>query len=220
MSFSFPSIITVLVESTRADQDNIMAEENHPEAMAYPKKGSLNRLIYKLPLLLWRLGLGPYLSHPARGGKKMLVVTTRGRKSGLPRRTMLSYITNKNKNYVVSGWWLRADWVKNFHKDPLVTIQTWERIYSAHARRVEDIEELRGVAQALFGSGGDSHFDSWLEDLGIEPNLDDLLAKRERVFMIGFDPVDEDGPQPLLSDLLWIWAIIISFLLGLIFFLI
>lgn len=195
-----------------------MAEDNHQGALAYPKKGSIARLIYKLPLLLWRLGFGPYLSHPARGGKKMLVVTTRGRKSGLPRHTMVSYITTNNKNYVISGWWLRSDWVKNFQTDPLVTIQAGERIYAARARRLEDLEEIKAVAQKLFDTGGDSHFKSWLKDLDIEPNLDDLLIKRERVFLIGFDPVDEDGPPPLSADLLWIWAIMISLLLGLTFF--
>jgi len=187
--------------------------------MDYPKKGSLNRFIYKLPLLLWRLGFGPFLSHSSRGGKKMMVVTTRGRKSTLPRHTMVSCIDFNQKNYAVSGWWRQADWVKNFHKDPLVTIQSGARIYSAHAKRVEDLDEIRGVAQSLFDSGGDSHFGAWLDALEIEPNLNDLMKKRERIYFVGFDPTEIIGPDPLSADLIWIWAVLISLTLGLIFFL-
>jgi len=196
-----------------------MVRQEKGGSLPYPKKGSINRFIYKLPLLLWRLGFGPFLSHPSRGGKKMLVVTTLGRKSKLPRHTMVSNISFNNKNYVISGWWQQADWVKNFHEDSLVTIQSGGRIYSAHAKRVEDLDEIRGVAQSLFDSGGDSHFHQWLADLDIEQNLDDLLEKRNRVFFVAFEPVIKDGPPPLLADLIWIWAVFISFLLGFLFFL-
>ena len=194
------------------------SEEKTSGSLTYPHKGSLNRFIYKLPLLMWRLGFGPILSHPARGGKKMMVVTTRGRKSGLPRHTMVSCIDFDHKHYAVSGWWLRSDWVMNFHQDPLVTVQVGGRIYSAHARRVEDLEEIRAVAQALFDSGGDSHFETWLEELDIKYDLEDLLEKRANIHFVGFDPVQVEGPSPQAADLIWIWAFVFSLLLGLIFF--
>ena len=149
----------------------------------------------------------------------MMVVTTLGRKSKLPRHTMVSQISFNDRDYVVSGWWHQADWVKNIHEDPLVTIQAGGRIYSANARRVEKFDEFRGVAQSLLNSGGDSHFRSWVKALGIEPNLKDILEKRDRVFIVGFDPANQEGPPPLIANLIWIWAVIISFLLGLIFFL-
>lgn len=187
--------------------------------MDYPKKGSLNRFTYKLPLLLWRLGFGPVLSHPTRGGKKMMVVTTFGRKSKLPRHTMVSQISFNHRDYVISGWWQQADWVKNFHEDSLVTIQSGGRIYSALAKRVEDLDEIRGVAQSVFDSGGDSHFGDWLDALEIEPNLNDLMKKRELIYFVGFDPTEIIGPDPLSADLIWIWAVLISLTLGLIFFL-
>jgi len=195
-----------------------MVEKYYAGSMAYPKKGSINRFIYKLPLFLWRLGFGPLLSHPNRGGKKMLVITTRGRKSGLPRHTMVSWIDFDQKNYAVSGWWLRSDWIKNIHEDPLVTVQVGLKIYVAHARRVVDLEEFRGVARSLFESGGDSHFEDWLDTLEIAYTLDDLIDKRDRVHFIGFNPVELEGPAPLTADLIWIWAVVISILLGLVFF--
>ncbi len=195
-----------------------MVRKKHPGPMPYPKKGSINRIIYKLPLLLWRIGFGPILSHPARDGKKMMVVTTRGRKSNLPRHTMVSCIDFDQKHYAIAGWSQQADWVKNFLSDPLVTVQSEGRIYSAEARKVEDLIELRGVAQALFDSGGDSHFRNWLDSLDIEPNLNDLMRVRDQFYFVGFDPKKTRGPDALEADLLWIWAVIFSLLLGFLFF--
>lgn len=186
--------------------------------MSYPKQGSLSRIIYKLPLLFWRLGFGPILSHPGRGGSKMMVVTTRGRKTGKPRHTMVSCIDFDKRQYAISGWWTKSDWVKNFQHDPLVTIQVEMKIYAAHARRVEDLDEIKGVIRTLIDSGGDSHFEDWLDDLQIQPSFEDLLANRDRIYFIGFDPVKELGPDPLPADLIWIWGVIFSILLGLIFF--
>jgi deazaflavin-dependent oxidoreductase (nitroreductase family) len=195
-----------------------MKTKKRSGSMKYPAKGSLNWIVYKTPLLLWRLGFGPFLSHPDRGGRKMLVVTTRGRKSGLPRHTMVSCIDFEQKNYVVSGWRLQSDWMKNIQKDPLVTIQVGLKTYTALARRVVDLEEFRGVAQSLFDSGGDSHFGDWLDALDIKYDLNDLMNKRERIHFVGFDPAESDGLDPLLADLLWIWAVILSLILGWLFF--
>jgi len=195
-----------------------MNEGNSSKPVAYPKKGSINWIIYKIPILLWRMGFGPYLSHPKRGGKRMLLITTRGRKSKLPRHTMASCINFDQRNYVISGWWLRSDWIKNIHEDPLVTIQVGNKIISAHARRVIDVDEFRGVARSLFESGGDSHFKDWLDSLNIAYSLDDMVDNKDLVHFIGFDAVEMDGPAPLSADLLWIWAVVISLLLGLAFF--
>ena len=56
-----------------------MSEEYQQDAsgtMAYPKRGTLNRLIYTIPRIMWRMGLGPYLGHESRGGSRMLALTT------------------------------------------------------------------------------------------------------------------------------------------------
>ena len=188
-------------------------------AMTYPARGTINRILFKIPLIVWRLGFGGYLSSPARGGSKMLVLTTRGRKSGLPRHTMLSYILSEGEEYVASGWGTRSDWTKNILADPLVTVQARGRIYSAKIRRVTDLEEFTSAAKSLLDSGGDSHLEPWLEWMGIENDLDDFVNKRDRAYFFGFDSTEDEGPDPLPADLLWIWAVIFSLLLGLVFYL-
>ena len=129
-------------------------------AMTYPRRGTANRSIFKAPILLWRMGLGPVL------GKHMLVLSTWGRKSMIPRHTMLSYYEHIGSFYVLSGWGEKSDWYQNITSNPAVTVQTDKITTNAIARRVEQIDEYRLVMQALLDGGGDSHFEPWLASIG------------------------------------------------------
>lgn len=171
--------------------------------MAYPLKWSINWILFKTPVFWWRLGLAPLL------WRSMLLLTTRGRKSHLPRHTMLSYTLHKGKAYLISGWGSVSDWYLNLSADPQVTVQLGRQPYTAAARRVVDVDEYRAVMQVMLHTGGDSHFQPWLKSLDIAYDLDDLTAKRERVYLIALDPVDRPGPPALGSDLNWIWTVLL-----------
>jgi deazaflavin-dependent oxidoreductase (nitroreductase family) len=176
--------------------------------LAYPAKGTINRLFFKLPLVLWRMGLGPVL------GQSMLVLTTWGRKSQLPRHTALSYTIHNGKAYLAPGWPERSDWYKNLQANPLVTVQLGEGFYHATARKVTDETEFAAVATELLKIG-DAYLKPWLASLGIEPTLEDLAAKRSRVTMLALDWSNETGPEPLQADLKWLWGVIgISYMVG------
>jgi deazaflavin-dependent oxidoreductase (nitroreductase family) len=185
-------------------------------AMTYPARGTLNRLLFKAPLLAWRLGLGPLLGH------SMLVLSTWGRQSRLPRHTMLSYtLLESGQLYVGAGWGERADWLRNLQADPHVTAQLLDLTFSAIARRVSEEDEFRPVAERLFETGGDSHFQPWLASLGIAYDLEEMVAKRARLHLLALDPVEVDDPglppypAPLPADLKWAWAVAAAaFLLG------
>ena len=176
--------------------------------MAYPARGTLNRLFFKTPLILWRMGLGPIL------GQTMLVLTTWGRKSRQPRHTVLSYTIQNGKAYLTPGWPERSDWFINLQADPQVTVQLGEGSYSATARKVTDKAEFGAVAVELLKLA-DPFLKPWLDSLGIETTQEDLVAKRERVTMLALDWSNEDGPAPLQADLIWLWPVIgISYVVG------
>jgi deazaflavin-dependent oxidoreductase (nitroreductase family) len=189
-----------------------MAEEHIQKtqgAMAYPRRGTWNRVLFKSPLIWWRMGLGPLMSHSAWGGNKMLVLTTWGRFSQKPRHTMLSYVSVDDRVYVCSGWGAKSDWYKNILVNPLVTICAGKKIYPAQARRVNDLDEYTKITEEMFKTGGDSHFEVWLDSFGIEHNKEDMIAKRDRLYLVGFDLSDEPGPPTLKIDLRWIWGVIV-----------
>ncbi len=174
--------------------------------MTYPAPWTLNRSLFKTPLIWWRMGLGPAL------GRWMLVLTTWGRRSRLPRHSMLSYTPYGGRVYLISGWGGRSDWYQNITADPHVTVQLGRGAYSALARRVTDVEEYAAVMGLLLQTGGDTHFRPWLKSLDIAYDRDDLIAKRDRVHVVALDPTGGPGPPPMPADLRWVWGVIVGLL--------
>ncbi len=170
--------------------------------MTYPARGTWNRLLFKLPLFWWRLGLRPRLA------PFMCLITTWGRKSRLPRYTMLTYGRDGDTIYLLAGWGARSDWYQNMVADPHVTVQLSDRTYSARARRVTDRAEFAAQLREVFRLGGDAYFRPWLESLDIAFDLDDAVVKRDRIYLVALDPSQEPGPPPLPADLAWVWWVI------------
>jgi deazaflavin-dependent oxidoreductase (nitroreductase family) len=164
--------------------------------MRYPANG-WRRVMFKAPLILWRLGLGPII------GKIMLIITHTGRKSGLPRHTMVEYHMLDGVKYVPCAFGPRADWFKNIKADPRVTIQTAHGPERAIAIRVTEEQELLAVFDLFMRR--DPPLTNWyLDSLGIQPNHDDVIAKKERINWFRFNPTDEPTPPPLEADLVWV----------------
>lgn len=107
----------------------------------YPS-GTL-RDVLRAPLLLYRLGLGPLLN-----ALHIMVLVTRGRKSGLPRYTPIEYRRHGSKIYIVSAWGRRTNWLQNLLENPNVTVQLGGRTQAARAQLVTDpAEALRALYQ-------------------------------------------------------------------------
>lgn len=183
-------------------------------SMTYPRRGTVNRLFFKTPLFWWRMGLGPLLSHPMLAGNMMLLLTTWGRSSKLPRHTMLSCVQCGDNVYVCSGWGASTDWYKNTMANANVTVQRGNRVYSARARRVQDKEEFSKIADHMFQSGGDSHFKDWLTSLDIDYDVNDLIKKRDRVYYVALDTGGDEAPPPMSVDLRWIWVALVFASIG------
>ena len=71
----------------------------------------------KFPQIWYRLGLGPVV------GWLILLLTTTGRKSGLPRVTPLQYEEMDGMFYVASARGQQADWFRNIVANPHVEVQ-------------------------------------------------------------------------------------------------
>lgn len=167
--------------------------------MSYPG-GGWRRLMFKAPLILWRMGFGPVI------GRVMLVLTHTGRKSGLPRHTMVEYHILDSVKYVPCAFGPRSDWYKNITADPRVTIQTARSSERSLAVRVTDDQELLAVYDLFIRR--DPPLTRWyLDSLDIQPHHDDVLAKKERINWFRFDSTDEDTPPALETDLVWVLPI-------------
>lgn len=88
-----------------------------------PPKG-LNRLLFRLPIHLYRLGLGWLF------GSRLMVVNHVGRVTGNRRQVVLEVIAqdaNDGSYVVASGWGPAAAWYRNVLHTPDVTIQVGRR---------------------------------------------------------------------------------------------
>jgi deazaflavin-dependent oxidoreductase (nitroreductase family) len=92
---------------------------------------------------LYALGLGPLV------GRVVLLLTTSGRKTGLPRLTPLQYEEVNGDIYLGSSRGVKADWFKNIQANPCVSVQVKGRRFQAMAEpvidpaRIADFLELR-----------------------------------------------------------------------------
>lgn len=173
--------------------------------MTYPG-GGLRKALFKAPITLWRLGLGPLL------GRYMLLITHTGRKSGLPRRTMVEYHVLDETRYAPCAFGPRAQWYRNIEADPLVTVQDKYGVHPMRARRVTDPEELVAVF-ALLQQRNPMMLGWYLDSLGIASTVEAVLEQRDRVIFIAFDPTDAPTPPALEADLTWVWAVVLFGLL-------
>ncbi|TXK40019.1 nitroreductase family deazaflavin-dependent oxidoreductase [Nonomuraea sp. C10] len=89
----------------------------------------LRRTLWRLPIHLYRLGLGRLL-----GSRVMLLIHV-GRVSGKPRQAVIEVVERDGRGYVAaSGFGPRADWYRNITKTPEVVLQVGGRTFPAVAR--------------------------------------------------------------------------------------
>lgn len=169
------------------------------------------RLFLRAPLTAYRLGLGNVMN-----SLRLMVLTTRGRKSGLPRHTPIEYRRHGRKIYLISGWKERPDWYQNLMIDPLATVQLGNATYSALADPVNDsAESLRAIN--LFRQNAPARYDAVFERLIEEPVNGRRLPELSQQFTILRLNILPDDPTlpPVPDDWKWLWLVISLAMLGL-----
>jgi deazaflavin-dependent oxidoreductase (nitroreductase family) len=136
-----------------------------------------------------------------------MVMTTTGRKSGLPRRTAIEFHEFEGKPTVLSGWVTKADWFRNLQTNPFATVQTWRGAQSVRARRMDSDEER---ARAFRWAQSNPTMRNMMKMAGFEMTLEQFLAEKERFIFVVFEPTDAKTPPPLPADLVWAWAVLLA----------
>jgi deazaflavin-dependent oxidoreductase (nitroreductase family) len=144
------------------------------------------RTLYRLPIKLFRLHLGWLLMG------HFLLLTHVGRKSGLPRQTILEVLLHDKAGdvyYVMAGWGEKSDWVKNIEKTPQVTISVGRRRFRALASRLSPEEaELKVIA---YGRQHPHLIRSLPRLLGyrVDGTEEDLRALARLGIVVAFEPI-------------------------------
>jgi deazaflavin-dependent oxidoreductase (nitroreductase family) len=100
---------------------------------------------------LHRAGLAPWLGNPITGWQ--LLLTTTGRRSGLPRPTPLGYVIADGSAWVMAGYGPSTLWLKNVRADPAVLVALpGRRPIAATAEVVDDALVRARIIPALVRS--------------------------------------------------------------------
>lgn len=119
--------------------------------------GRITRWLFRAPRYLYRVGFSRVL------GRRAVLLEHTGRKSGLPRETVLEVIRHDDKSFdIAAAYGTKSDWFRNIEADPNVRISTG-RIQHAQATAVladvataesafADYTEAHPVAAKAFGT--------------------------------------------------------------------
>lgn len=171
----------------------MMMASSRRTGFSYPKRHA--RWLLRTPVLLCRLGLGGLLSPTP-----LLILTTRGRRSGRLRYTPLEYRRHGSKFYVVSVGGRSAHWVRNLREYPYATLKVGRRAYSVRAELVEQPSELLTVLYMF------RRMLALLDEAPEHLTLRGLADQTDRFTVVRFDTLDS-APllPPVPADRAWVW---------------
>jgi deazaflavin-dependent oxidoreductase (nitroreductase family) len=109
-----------------------------PSGPPYPR--GVLRLLFRLPIFLFRLHLGGLL------GGRFLMIEHHGRKTGRIRSVIVEVVDHDpaDGSYVVNaGWGKRSDWYRNILADPHVHVTVGARRFAAVAVTLSPAEAER-----------------------------------------------------------------------------
>lgn len=121
-------------------------KNTHKSSIQLPYPSGLLRILFRLPILLYRLNLGWLL------GKRFLLLEHRGRKSGIIRQAVIEVIDHdvQTGSYIVAAaWGHQSDWYKNIVAEPNVKIRVGTKRFAAFAKTLsadEAAQHLKAYA--------------------------------------------------------------------------
>ena len=100
-------------------------------ALLRDRRAPMSRLVLRMPLVLYRLGLGWLLGH------QFLLLTHAGRRTGRVRETALKVLRSDPataESVVASAWGPTADWYRNIRAQPALVVCTAHDCYTPEQR--------------------------------------------------------------------------------------
>jgi deazaflavin-dependent oxidoreductase (nitroreductase family) len=106
--------------------------------------GVVFKWLFRVPIFFYRIGLPVF-------GSFVLLLTTKGRKSGRPRHTPLEYHREPDTGdlIIMAGWGGNTDWRRNIQADPYVRVQAGCHRFEALAEPLSDAEVAASLAEVL-----------------------------------------------------------------------
>jgi len=143
-----------------------MAQRSMPNGFKFFMGSRLGKVMQDANVWLYRASGGKLGGRLA--GAPILLLTTRGRKSGQPRVTPLLYLDTGTELAVVAskgGWPADPLWYRNLQAEPEVQVQIGRDVRSMRARTAEPAERERLWPQLVQMYGQYADYQSWSDRL-------------------------------------------------------
>jgi deazaflavin-dependent oxidoreductase (nitroreductase family) len=128
---------------------------------------------------IFRLGLGIFLVNPLSG--YIMVLKTKGRKSGMTRYAPVNYAIANGVIYCISGFGQVSDWYRNLMAQPDIDVILPSGAVHGHATVVSDaLERNQVVRQVLINAG----FAGYMEGYDPRAISDDELERRSTTLQV------------------------------------
>jgi deazaflavin-dependent oxidoreductase (nitroreductase family) len=108
----------------------------------------------KFMLLMWRLGMGPWINFWPEGMGRIMVITHTGRKSGLKRQTPVNYAIVDGEVYCTAGFGRLSDWYRNIKSNPEVEIWLPDGWWAGTIEEISDPVKRLTLLRAVLQNSG------------------------------------------------------------------
>jgi deazaflavin-dependent oxidoreductase (nitroreductase family) len=162
-------------------------------------------------LLMWRLGLGPYLSVWPAGFGRYMVITHIGRKSGLQRRTPVNYVEIGGAIYCTAGFGKVSDLYRNIQAHPQIEVWLPGGWWTATAEGITGTDGWLDLLRAVLKSSGFASFSAGINPYRVSDGQLAQVAAEYRLLHIErlAARTGEGGP----GELAWVWPLLSLLLL-------
>ena len=155
---------------------------------------------------LFRVGLGIFWGNPIWG--YMMVIKSKGRKSGKTRYSPVNYAIMNGCVFCVAGWGSMADWYKNMKANPAIEMILPGGSYAGRAEEVTDpgerMQSMRQVLKAVGLAGFLFGFNPYsISDGDLEKSTEGIPVMRIRPEGLGVGAGDYGG---------WLWVPVLLWL--------
>jgi deazaflavin-dependent oxidoreductase (nitroreductase family) len=190
-----------------SDKNTRPAVKSMNQQAVIPIPRGVVRLLLRLPIAFYRLGLGDLMN-----AAHIMILGTRGRKSGLTRYTPVEYRRHGSKIYLYSAWGERPHWFQNIQDCPEVLIQQGRHSFSARAAVVSNSGESLRVLH-LFRRIAPFVYDPLIARLSARERVDErsLPDVSHEITIIRIDEVPGMlDLHPLPTSWVWIWPTLLA----------
>jgi deazaflavin-dependent oxidoreductase (nitroreductase family) len=167
-------------------------------------------------MLMWRLGLGPWINAWPQVGGRIMVITHTGRKTGIRRHTPVNYTIVDGQVYCTAALGSISDWYRNIMANPEVEVWLPNGWWVGMAEEATDARmRMPLLRQVLIDSGFAARA------VGIDPatvTIEELDTKTSGYRLIHIRRTEPRTGPGGPGDLSWVWPLVTMILLPLVLF--